>query len=62
MLNRKEHNQFLNKVKEKGVNSNYPTTLFGNYKPETVVSIVADMLESYRIAQIVKLKKNTHDD
>jgi hypothetical protein len=62
MLNKKEHNEFLNMIKRDGVPSKYKKTWTGNYKPDTVVDIMADVLQSYRAAQINKLKKNTHDD
>jgi len=61
MLNKKEHNEFLNTIKRDGVPSKYKKTLFGNYKHDTVVDIMADVLQSYRDTQINKLKKNTHD-
>ena len=62
MLNKKEHTEFLNLIKANGVPKKYTKTWTGNYKPETVVNIMADVLCSYRNAQINKLKKNTHDD
>ena len=62
MLNKKEHNEFLNTIKRDGVPSKYKKTWFGTYKADTVVDIMADVLQSYRTAQINKLKKNTHDD
>lgn len=62
MLNKKEHSEFLNAIKANGVPKKYKKSLMGNYKPETVVNIMADVLCSYRDAQINKLKKNTHDD
>ena len=61
MLNKKEHSEFLNMIKANGVPKKYKKTWTGNYKPDTVVDIVADVLCSYRAAQINKLKKNTHD-
>jgi len=61
MLNKKEHNEFLNTIKRDGVPSRYKKTLFGTYKHDTVVDIMADVLQSYRDTQINKLKKNTHD-
>jgi protein-disulfide isomerase len=62
MLNKKEHSEFLNLIKTNGVPKKYKKTWTGNYKPDTVVDIMADVLCSYRNAQINKLKKNTHDD
>jgi riboflavin synthase alpha subunit len=61
MLNKQEHNEILNKIKQDGVPTTYPTTLLGNYKHDTVIDIMADVLQHYREAQINKLKKNTHD-
>jgi hypothetical protein len=61
MLNKKEHNEFLNTIKRDGVPKKYKKTLFGTYKHDTVVDIMADVLQSYRDTQINKLKKNTHD-
>mgnify|MGYP000400969131 FL=1 len=61
MLNKKEHNEILNMIKSHGVPSRYKKTLFGNYKHDTVVDIMADVLQNYRDTQINKLKKNTHD-
>lgn len=62
MLNKKEHNEILNMIKRDGVPSKYKKTLFGNYTHDTVVGIMADVLCSYRNAQIKKLTRNTHDD
>ena len=61
MLNKKEHNEILNIIKRDGVPKKYKKTLFGNYTHDTVVDIMADILQSYRDTQINKLKKNTHD-
>ena len=61
MLNKKEHNEFLNTIKRDGVPSKYKKTLFGTYKHDTVVDIMADVLQSYRDTKIKQLKKNTHD-
>lgn len=61
MLNKKEHNEFLNMIKRDGVPSKYKKTLFGNYTHDTVVGIMADVLHSYRATQIKKLTRNTHE-
>ena len=61
MLNKKEHSEFLNMIKANGVPKKYKKSLMGNYKHDTVVDIMADVLCSYRNAQIKKLTKNTHD-
>ena len=59
MLNKQEHNAILSKIKREGVPSKYPTTIMGNYKPDTVVDIMAEILQNYRDTELNKLKKNT---
>lgn len=58
MLNKQEHDMIIRMIRKEGVPKQAKTTLFGNYKPDTVVDLLVGALEAYRTEAIEKIKRN----